>query len=430
MRAWILAACVLAGCLHVTAPATVPRDSARSAALDAWKEYLMDGNYEMAAMTARNAKLDPMLSGLALRLARKQARKHLRRIFNGEGSYFDRRTNLVEAYRIEVAIACTYSPSKTSGLLAVKDVGAAFERTREDDLLYPLLEYGCPLSHEHRFEIVMAAARDRKDDFALRQAIEANLNVTDKLEFIDSYLSPGKCSFGFKAAAALKPEMAYLVQLLRSSSCDSDRFDSRDWNFSQSELRGLFFDAVRFRKYHLAMEFSLRSGGGDDETRYLIEKMFEQHDEYDMEKLCSVRPELRSPIYAYALLHGRARFVGLQSRDIYWQEQAFWKLIGEGKFDDAAEVAEYGVSETLRTEGILTAFQMALAAEDMIDARYLSKRYPLIVPGKEYEKAEKAWIKAHPEDTRFGHSRKIPRRKKGKVCDSSSDEWAVRRCDE
>ena len=430
MRAWILAACVVAGCLYETALTTVSRDNVRNAALDAWKEYLIDGNYEMAAMTIRSESLDPMLSGLALRLARKQARKYLRLLSRGDGSYSDRRSHLLEAYRIEVAIACAYGPSPRSGFLAIKDVNAAFKQTHEDDLLFPLLEYGCPLSHVQRFEIIMTAAQDHKDDYALRKALGANPNTDDKLEFIDWYLSMGNCSFGLKAAARLRPKMAYLAQLLRTSHCDSERFDSRDWNFSQSEFRMLFFETVRFRKYRLALEFNRRAGGGDDETRYLIEKMFEQHDEYDMEKLCVVRPELRNLIYAYALLHGRARFVGLQSKDIYWQEQAFWKLIGEGKFDDAAEIAEYGVSETLRTEGVLKAFRMALAAEDMIDARYLSRRYPHIVPKDEYEKAEKAWIKAHPEDTRFGHSRKLPRRKKGKVCKSSPDEWTVQRCDE
>lgn len=428
MRAWILTACVLAGCLHGSVPTTASR---QGAALDAWKEYLVDGNYEMAAMTARNERLDPMLSGLALRFARNRAKKYLRHLYRGDGSYFDRRFRFIESYRTVVAIACVYGPFPSSGHLAIKDVYAAFKRTREDDLLYSLLDYSCPLSHGQRIEIVMMAAQDRKDDYALLKALESNPNASDKLAFVDLYLSSGRCGFGFKAAARLKPEMAYLVQLLRKSVCDSERFDSHDWIFSQSDLRGLFFGAVRFRKYHLAMEFNALAGGGDDEVRYLIKRMFERHDEYGIEPLCAMRPELRSRIYAYALMHGRARFVGLQSKDIYWQEQAFWKLLGEGRFDDAAEIAEYGVSETLRADGVLKAFRAALAAEDMMDARYLRNRYPRIVPKAEYENAEKAWIKAHPEDTRFGHSRKLPHRKKSKGCAASpTDDWAVRRCDE
>jgi hypothetical protein len=432
MRAWILSACVLAGCLHDRIPTIAAHDAPHSAAQDAWKEYFLDGNYEMAAMTARRAALDPMLIGLAFQEARKEAKKHLR-VF-----YTDFETdnevllkNIQQAYRTEVAIACLYGPKRSSGRLAIRDVEAASERLNSDMLLYLLLDYECPLNREERFEIILAAVQDDRNAYALKMALVSGWNVLDKLAFVDLFLSTGDCSFGFKAAARLKPDTAYLAQLIRDSSCENDPFDSKGWRFPQNDLRYLFFEAVRYRKYHLALEFNLLAQGGENGVRYLVQQIFDRHDEYTVEGLCVARPELRPAIYGHALSLGRARFVGMHSKDIFWQERAFEKLLEEGKFDDAAEVAEFGISETLRTEGVLKAFRAAVVAGDMIDARYLRRRYPQIVPKKEYEKAEAAWIKSHPDDTRFGRSRKRSRRKKNPECTASaSGEWTVKRCDE
>ncbi|MFA5854208.1 MAG: hypothetical protein WC866_03910 [Patescibacteria group bacterium] len=434
MRAWILSAFVLAGCLRGPAPVSTPdrAESLRYQAHDDWREYFLGGNYELAAMAATQGRLDPMLVGLALREARKVAKKSLKAFVDGDD--YEARVKLWkiawQAYREEVAIACLYGPTSASISLAVEDVTRASDVAESSELLYLLLDYECPLGREQRYEIITTAANDDKNEYALEMALRSNWNVIDKLEFVGLYIESGNCSFGLKAASRLGVDVDYLAQSLKDSTCESERLDSSGWGFSQAEYRTLFFETVRHRRYHLAFEFNTLGHGGEDGIRYLVQQLFAQHDEYGLEKLCVMRPSLRDAAYSYAIAHGRARFVGMSSKEIIWQDRAFEKLLEEGKFDDAAEVAEFGASETLRTEGVLKAFRAAVIAGNMVDARYLWKRYPKIVPAKEYKKAERAWIKAHPEDERFSRSRRMPRKAQSSECVASDpDDWTVTKCD-
>ena len=432
MRAWMITACVLAGCFHGPVRLNDVKAQKRYAAHDEWKKRLLGGDYELAALAAWEAKLDPMLIGLAFDEARKAAQKSLHAF--SEDQKTDREIlekNVVDAYRVEVAIACLYGPARATAEVAIEDVTEASEHITDTEPLYLLLDYDCPITRESRFEIITTAVDEDKDAYALEMALSSNWNVLDKLEFVGYYLERSECSPGLKAASRLGWPITYVAQLLRKSDCEKETFDSKDWSFSQTELRTLFFEAVRFRKYHLAYEFNTLAKGGESGKQYLAQKLLEQKDEYQAEALFVLRPNLRPLVYGHALSLGRARFVGMQSKDIFWQERAYEKLLEEGKFEDAAEVAEYGISETLRSTGILRAFHAALAADDIIDARYLWKRYPKIVPEKEYKKAERAWMKAHPEDDRFSRSRRLPRKKKSAECAAAKpDEWTVTKCDD
>ncbi len=427
MRNWLVTACVLAGCLRGSTDVAVPNVSAR----DVWRAYFVSGQYVQAAKAAWQGGLDSYLIGLALREVRKDAKF---RVDHYYGDYsVDNETlkeRIRQAFRKEVEIACVYGPTKASATLAIDDVRHARDLLNEDSLLYLLLDYDCPLDHVERYDIITTAAKDGAlDDYTLIQALKSDLTLAEKIAFSDLYVASNDCTWGFKVATRLGVTSHEMENLIHESSCEQEPIAPTDWGISQSDARGYFFVAVGARKYNLALAFNEAAGGGVDGTWYVVQEMFAQRDEYQTAALVKLRPELRDVIYGYAIDHGRARFVGMQAQEVVWEQRAYDALIVAGKYDDAAEVAEYGPSLTMRTEGVLKAFRAAAAAGDYVMARYLWKRYPNIVPAEEAEKARLAWNKAHPKDKRFRGPRKLPRKPLDPDCvPTASDDWTIKRC--
>jgi len=78
---------------------------------------------------------------------------------------------------------------------------------------------------------------------------------------------------------------------------------------------------------------------------------------------------------AYLWERGRFRFIANYALTYDWQRKAFDKLIELKRWEDAAEAAQYGSGEALKTEGILIAFRAAMAAGDFKSGRYFVARY-------------------------------------------------------
>lgn len=439
MYAWLISAVVLAGCLRNPAPPNNPASDPKVAAREAWKSYLQSGNYDKAAEVASQHHLGYLEIDIALHYARLDARDKKDAYYNDK--YVEAsevlRAAVMAAYRSEVIIACRYGPSKSlSPALAIKDIQEVNSELSENSFLYLLLNFDCPLSHDLRYEIIAAAANDDLDDFALWHAVRSNWNANDKMEFIKIYITANECSFGLKAALQLGVLPADMDQLLRLSDCEKEKLDSKAWLFPAEALRRYFFSAMRLRKYNLAFEFNQLAGGTQDGAWHVIGEAFDKHDEYTLAGLIAYRPELRDILFSYAITHGRARFVGMQTKEIIWQQRAFDKLIEEGKYDVAAEVAEFGVSLTLKTEGVLIAFRATMAAGNFEQGRFYFKvRYPKIVTSGEYGKAAEAWFTAHPGERRnplpsdIEKKLKTPSKSRNPDCiPSKPGEWTVKRC--
>ncbi len=434
MYARLISVVVLAGCLHNPASSSHMAQNIQVDAKEVWKSYLQKGDYGKAASIALQYNLGTFELDVALQYARLDAARK-------EHSYSsDRYTDgsqavkasMMEAYKSEANIACVFEPSNTSSsALVVKDIQNAYNDLSDNDLLYLLLDFDCPLSHDLRYEIITDAANeDNKnlDEFALRHALSSNWSMTEKMEFIKIYMVAGKCSFGLKAASQLGIQPHEMDQLFHLSKCEAENLDSTEWLFPVEEMRQYFFSTIRLRQYNFALEFSRLIGGTQDYIWYLIERAFAKHDEYILANMVASRPELQSIIFTYALNHGRARFVGMQAKEIIWQQRAFRKLIEEHQYDVAAEIAEFGKSPTFKIEGILTAFKATMADGKFEHGRlYYRERYPKIITPEEYDKATDAWFKDHPGQ------RRLPLVKKKKPTDpdcipSAPGDWTVKKC--
>ncbi len=439
MYAWLISAIVLAGCLRNPVSPNHPVSDPKAAAKEVWKSYLQRGEYDKAAQIASEHHLGAMEIDIALHYARLDA-KDKKDVYRND-PYGDNseqlKTAMNSAYKSEVIIACLYGPSKLSSpVLVIKDIQDAHSELNDNGPLYLLLNFDCPLSHDLRYRIIEAAANENLDDYALLHALRSNWNANDKMEFVKIYIAAGKCSFGLKAALQLGVKPDEIDQLLHLSDCEKEKLDSKGWTFPPEVLRRYFFSAMRLRKYNLALEFNQLAGGSQDGVWHVIHEAFDKHDEYTLSNLIVPRPELRDLIFDYALANGRARFVGMQTKEIVWQQRAFDKLIEERRYDDAAEVAEFGISQTLKTEGILVAFRATMTTGNFEHGRfYFKTRYPKIITSEEYDKAAATWFKAHPGEKRLAPPSatdtkvKDPPKPRDPNCiPSAPGDWAVKRC--
>ena len=439
MYAWLISAVVLAGCLRNPAPPNNPVSDPKAAAREVWKYYLQSGNYDKAAEAASQYHLGEMEIDIALHYARLDAKD--KKVAFQNDQYAENsevlKAAMMKAYQSEVIIACKYGRSKlSSAASAVKDIWEANSDLSGNNLLYLLLTYDCPLSHDQRYEIIVAAVNNDLGDFALWYAVRSNWNVNDKIEFVKIFITTWQCSFGFKAALHLAVLPDDMDQLFRLSDCEREKLDSKGWSFPPEVLRRYFFSTVRLQKYNLALEFNQLADKAPDGIWYVIQEAFNKHHEYALIGLVVFRPELRDMIFTYAIAHGRARFVGMQTKEIIWQQRAFDKLIEEGRYDIAAEVAEMGVSLTLKTEGVLIAFKATMAAGNFEQGRfYFKARYPKIITSDEYYKATEAWFKAHPGERRFmplpttkTNPKVSPKPHDPNCIPSAPGEWTVKRC--
>ncbi len=369
--------------------------------------------------------------GIVFQSLRDRARLLLDGYYGNPDSFEKKLQDIRFAYDAEVTMACTHGAPDSWSEAAVDDVRQASAALVEETLLFLLLDKGCALKADVRREAVAAAAhRSGIFEYVLQHAIASRWGADDKRWFISLYTMSYDCSHGFAAAAALHVSDTQLRWLIKESQCETP-VRTEGWAFPREKLRQGFLISAEERHYVLALAFGSVAETGDDDLTYLAGAIFARHDEYAVTALLVAHPALRDALYAYAIERGRARYVGLQAKEIYWEERAFRRLLEYGRYEDAAEVAEYGVSLTMRTEGILAAFRAAAAdGGDFLTARALWRRYRKIISVREFENARADWNLAHPQDTRFRPIRMAPKRAGGPGCGTSeSGDWTVKRCD-
>ena len=300
---------------------------------------------------------------------------------------------------LEMRISCRYGPTNKDARETIQR-GLTFEAVSgEDDILYPLLDEGCPVDDALRNSIIDRALYDRQYDFAIRHAAEANWDDARTSQFLWHFFYYGDCTDGVKALVALKAP-ASSKNLVEKSNCESEIIDSSKWKLDPGLANDWFFAAVRGKKYNLALELLPLGTHGENGQVFLFQEATRVSGEAALIQALKMHLEFHEAFMAYLWERGRYRFIGNFSLTIDWQRKAFDKLVELGKWEDAAEAAEYGFSETLRTEGILLAFRAAMAAGDFKAGRYFVYRYgpvkdkPGLVTQEMYDEEKDKWYAA------------------------------------
>lgn len=434
MRAWLVTVLMTVGCLHAQGPrAETKKDD--PAALQAFERLLGDAEtiddaaafakakglsrgavlgraeraywafmkahrYAPAAEIAWRFRADPKYVGMALDFARKDAMKRVALWQKGMGtpSVFGLRYQAEQALAAEAIIACRYSAVPEAARMAVDDAYLFRGLSLQDDVLFPLLDAGCPVGEPRRSAIIDAAVGTRRlDDYAIRHAAASNWNDARRSAFLWQFFSYHRCSAGFRAVAALRANPDDVVTLIENGDCEYETLVSDGWSLSAADAGRYFFAAVRKQKYNLALELLESAGFGEDGETYLFQEALRGGHGGKLVEVLRRHMTHHDAFMAYAYGQDRYRFVANYALTYAWQKKAFDKLIELGKWEDAAEAAQYGFSDSLRTEGILIAFRAAMAAHDFKAGRYFVARYgpvkdkPGLVTQEMYEAEKDAW---------------------------------------
>lgn len=321
--------------------------------------------------------------------------------------------------RDEALIGCFFSSRPLDGERAVEDA-IAFRAASlfDDDVLFPLLSARCPVDAKWRALIIDLAYARAMDDYAIKYAAESDWLPEQKTRFVWTYFSVPRCSAGFRAVAALRIPPIDVVPMMEKSECEATPILTKGWTMAPADARLYFFAAVRGGKYNMALTL-LPFGDFDDNGRtFLFQEALRTGHGGDLVKLLAYHAGYHDALMQYAYDQGRYRFVGSYAQTYDWQRKAFDKLIELGQYDFAGEVAQYGVSETLRTEGIVLAFQAAMKAGNLKAGRYFVARYgPTaksagLVTQAMYDQAEKDYIAANPIVTPTAPAKPRPQKKK------------------
>jgi hypothetical protein len=301
---------------------------------------------------------------------------------------------------VEARIACRYGPTKKA---ARETVGRAAILKAESDSygpLYLLLDEGCPVHAELRTEIIDRALLEDKDEYAIRHGAASNWDDVKVSQFLWHFFYYTDCTDGVKALVAFAVEPKTSANLIENANCEEEIIDSSKWKLDPKDADAWFFAAVRGRKYNLALELLPHGTHGEDGRIFLYQEAVRATGETKLVGALKMHPGFHDGFMAYLWERGRYRFIANFSTTMEWQRKAFDKLIELGKWEDAAEAAEYGTSEALRSEGILIAFRAAMAAGDFKAGRYFVHRYgpikdkPGLVTREMYDEEKDKWYAA------------------------------------
>ncbi len=275
---------------------------------------------------------------------------------------------------LEVRIACRYAPKKEAQKTV--DRAIALQSASDTmDVLYPLLDEGCPVDGGLRNSIIDHALYADKDAFAIRHGAAAGWDQVKTSQFLWHFFYYGDCTDGVKALAAFKVTVAEAARIIESANCESEIIDSSEWNLDPAAANDWFFAAVRGKKYNLALELLPLGTHGEDGQVFLYQEAVRVAFEGQLVQALKMHLGFHDGFMAYLWERGRFRFIANFSLTYDWQRKAFDKLIELKKWEDAAEAAEYGSGEALRTEGILIAFRAAMSDGDFKAGRYFVHRY-------------------------------------------------------
>ncbi|GEM_PF-3094500 len=415
MRAMLVAAFLTAGCLHAQAPATgaakadpealyafevllnddtrlaeaaafakerrLPRADVAALAERAYWRYLRGGGPLPAAEIAWRFRFPERAVLLALADARRAfdaADADYRRLlpYAPTGTL---RSSVVARMTTEIRIACRHAGPKE----AAKTVERALllEAVASADAVYPLLDEDCPVEAETRTRIIHAArqegrmGRQERDAFAIRHAARARWDVVQTSQFIGDFFARGDCTDGLKAVVALRLSVERAEPFFAAARCEGETIRAGEWVVAKEAADRWFFAAVRGGQDNLALALLPHGTHGDDGRAYLFQEVVRAHRETGFLVTAGKHPGAHDAFMAYLWERARYRFIANFAASYEWQRRAFDKLLELGKWEDAAEAAQYGWSMTLRREGILLAFKAAMAAGDFKAGRYFVARY-------------------------------------------------------
>ncbi|MEK7546449.1 MAG: hypothetical protein AAB554_05280 [Patescibacteria group bacterium] len=374
---------------------------------------------EDAVRLALEAQRGDVKKAVAAYVARKHADDESRWLYSA-----------IWEFTLETRISCRYA-AKDEALKTVESVRAFGTMSGEDDVLYPLLDEACPVDPQLRDAIIDAARLEDRDAYAIRHAAAADWDWIKTSEFIKDFVLYDDCAYGVQAIVAFKLEDELAGAFIENSNCESEIIDSSAWKLPPGTAGRYFFAAVRGRKYNLALVLLPFTGFVEDGLKFLFQEAMRGGFEGMLVPTLKMHEIHHEAFMAYAWERGRYRFIANSAQTIDWQRKAFDKLIELGKWEDAAEAAQYGVSETLRTEGVLIAFRAAMAAGDFKAGLYFLFRYgPVhdktgIVTQEMYDAAKDAWYEARqasvpPPDPAPKPKRKRHRPERPKCAD---DDW-------
>lgn len=436
MRVMLATAVFLAGCLHARGPGrsankdeaahlrafellvndadtiddaeafakakVLDRDGVVEIAERAYWSFMRGTIYPPAAEIAYRFGFGKRAIALALEAQRKDAVKAIVAYLDGKerkGSHA-RLYAAIWELRHEMRISCRYGPTPEAAKETVERAVMLEAVSGEDDALYPLLDEGCPVDATLRMSIIDTALLEDKDAYAIRHGAASKWDPVRTSQFLWGFFNLGDCTDGIVALGAFKVPLEEAVKIVQEAKCETETIDSRAWKLPKDAASAYFFAAVRGAKYNLALELLPHGALGDDGRTFLYQEAMRAKREIDLVKVLKLHPGFHDPFMAYAFERGRYRFVANFSQTLDWQRTAFDKLLELGKWEDAAEAADYGVSEGLRKEGVLLAFRAAMAAGDFKAGRYFVARYgpvkdkPGVVTQAMYEEEREKWYAA------------------------------------
>lgn len=338
-----------------------------------------------------------------------------------------------QALVAEGAIGCELSPEPADGELVVADMLLFRKTSLDDEPFGPLLDAGCPFDAEWRSLILNQAFDLGKDAFVLRHGAQSDWPTERKAIIIERYLISKRCAAGLKAIAAFGVPSDSVSELLAKSDCGPDPIVAQGLALPREDAKAYFLASVRANRFPLAVAFLGVLGFGTEDKRFMFDEALTRGHGPELVRAIVQTPGLNDDLMRHAFDQGRYRFVGTFAAGLDWQRKAFDKLIELKQYDFAGEVAEAGISETLRTEGIIMAFQAAMAAGDFRLGRYFlarngpdAKRFRVITQ-EMYDEAQRVYF----EKKMLEEPPRPPPKPKAKTkpC-PKTDDWDVRRCKE
>lgn len=298
---------------------------------------------------------------------------------------------------LEMRISCRYGPTRKEAWTTVQSALGLEAVSGEDDVLYPLLEEGCPVDASLRMQIIDRALLEGKKDYAIRHGAASDWEDVRKSQFLWAFFLQGDCTYGVKALTAFKLPVFEGARLVEGARCEDENIDARGWSLTRDAAGSWFFAAVRGRQYNLALALVPFTDFGENGQVFLFEAVERAGAETLFIKTLRRHLDRHEAYMTFMWERGRYRYVANFALTIDWQRKGFDKLIELGKWEDAAEAAQYGVGEAFRTEGILIAFRAAMAAGDFKAGRYFVARYgplkdkPGLVTQEMYDAEKDKW---------------------------------------
>lgn len=420
------------------------REETHASSLTAYTRFMQVEAYATAAQIAWRFGFGQAAIDTPMSLQRRRA------ILSGE-EYRDhqgqedaavKRLSAESEFQNESLIGCVYGAKKEDAKAVVEDTLAFRHLTNDDDVLYPLLDDQCPVEPATRDLIIYLALSHYKYDFAIRHAVSADWIPEKRLEFAGIFFRNPRCADGFRVVGIMHLRAADVVPMVELSECEQLAIATKDWALDPSDARSYFFAAVRGRKYNLALVLLPFCAFDENGRLYLFQEVLRANRGLEMIKLFLFHAGLHDDFMSYAFERGRYRFVGTHSQTYAWQRKAFDRLVEIGQYDFAAEVAQYGFSETFRTEGINLAFKAAMKAGDFKMGRYFVARYgptatsPGLVTQEMFDEEQRQTYAAkaaanggqiQPEPPKPEPPKKVrPPPKKEPPC--RKDDWNVKPC--